>query len=490
MRRNGSNLLRLGSIGLLLVALVLFFVQMVSYSRERAKMPEALTIADVPVGQLSATEALERLMQVYTNPIELYYNDEIIYLQPASVGFRLDTEVMLAAAELQRSGTDFWSGFWDYLWGRPGDSFSIPLRAEYSSTQLEAVLTDIAARYDIPPIPAQPIPGTPNFDAGVPGTVLDISRAEILIDAVLQSPTNRQVILPVIADVAPTPSLLTLETLMRQNIEVAGFDGLAVVFMQDLQTGDELHFGIYRGQDVNLEPDIAFAAASTIKISIMTAFYRYFDDPLDDESARWMYEMITQSGNDPSDWLMQQIDEERGPLLVTETMQELGLQSTFTAGYYYLGAPLLRIYETPANLRQDINTRPDIYTQTTASEIGMLLSDIYSCANNGGGALVSVFPEDITSYECQEMLDLLSDNQIGVLLEAGVPDGTRVAHKHGWRSSPLDMVGDAGIIFTPGGDYVLTVYLWNSVEMVWEPTSALVANLSRAVYNYFNPPLR
>ncbi|MBN2556000.1 MAG: serine hydrolase [Anaerolineales bacterium] len=490
MRRNGSNLLRLGSIGFLLLALVLFFIQMVSYSRERAKMPEALTIADVPVGRLSATEALERLMQVYTNPIELYYNDEIIYLQPASVGFRLDTEVMLAAAELQRSGTDFWSGFWDYLWGRPGDPFSIPLRAEYSSAQLEAVLIDIAARYDIPPIPAQPIPGTPNFDAGVPGTVLDISRAEILIDAVLQSPANRQVILPVIADVAPTPSLLTLETLMRQNIEVAGFDGLAVVFMQDLQTGDELHFSIYRGQDMNLEPDIAFAAASTIKISIMTAFYRYFDDPLDDESARWMYEMITQSGNDPSDWLMQQIDEERGPLLVTETMRELGLQSTFTAGYYYLGAPLLRIYETPANLRQDINTRPDIYTQTTASEIGTLLSDIYSCANNGGGALVSVFPEEITTYECQEMLDLLSDNQIGVLLEAGVPDGTRVAHKHGWRSSPLDMVGDAGIIFTPGGDYVLTVYLWNSVEMVWEPTSALVANLSRAVYNYFNPPLR
>jgi len=490
MRRNGSNLLRIGSIILLLVALVIFLFQMVAYSRERARMPEGLTIADVPVGQLTANETLERLMQVYTSPVELHYGDEIIYLQPASVGFRLDTEVMLAAAELQRSGTDFWSGFWGYLWGRPGEAYSIPLRAEFSDVQLENVLNDIAARYDVPPVPAQPIPGTPNFDAGVPGTVMDISRARELIAAVLQAPTQREVVLPVIADVAPTPSLLTLETLLRQNIEVAGFDGLAVIFMQDLQTGDELHFGIFRGGDISLEPDIAFAAASTIKISIMTSFYRYFDDPLDEESARWMYEMITQSGNDPSDWLMQQIDEARGPLMVTETMRELGLDNTFTAGYYYLGAPLLRIYETPANQRQDIDTRPDIYTQTTASEMGTLLSDIYACANHGGGALRAVFPDDISVTECQEMLDLLSDNRIGVLLEAGVPDGTRVAHKHGWRSSPLDMVGDAGIVFTPGGDYVLSIYLWNSVEMVWEPTSAMFANLSRAVYNYFNPPVQ
>jgi len=490
MLKNRSNILRLGSIALLLLALVLFLFQMVGYSRERAKMPEELTIAGVPVSGLSATEAVQRLMQVYTSPVELYYNDEIIYLQPASVGFRLDTEVMLAAAELQRSGSDFWNGFWDYLWGRSGDPFSIPLRAEYSTAQLEGVLNDIAARYDIPPIPAQPIPGTPNFDAGVPGTVLDISRAEDLIGAVLQSPTNRTVILPVIPGVAPTPDLLTLETLLRQIIEVSSFDGLAVVYMQDLQTGEELHFGLYRDEEIALEPDIAFAAASTIKISIMTSFYRYFDDPLDDESARWMYEMITQSGNDPSDWLMQQIDDARGPLLVTETMRELGFENTFIAGYYYLGAPLLQIYSTPANSRVDIDTNPDIYTQTTASEMGILLSDIYTCANYGGGSLMAVFPEDITSYECQEMLDLLSDNKIGVLLEAGVPDGTRVAHKHGWRSSPLDMVGDAGIIFSPGGDYVLSVYLWNSVEMVWEPTSGLVADLSKAVYNYFNPPIQ
>ena len=43
-------------------------------------------------------------------------------------------------------------------------------------------------------------------------------------------------------------------------------------------------------------------------------------------------------------------------------------------------------------------------------------------------------------------------------------------------------------MYTPGGDYVLSIYLWNDTEMIWEPTSELVAELSRAVYNYFNPP--
>ena len=135
----------------------------------------------------------------------------------------------------------------------------------------------------------------------------------------------------------------------------------------------------------------------------------------------------------------------------------------------------------------DINTRPDIYNQTTASEIGMLLGDIYACAS-GGGTLRAVFPEEIQPAECRKMLDLLAQNKIGVLLEAGVPEGTRVAHKHGWTESPLTWLSDVGVIYTPGGDYAVAAFMWNDSEMVWEPTSRLMADLSRAIYNYFNPP--
>ena len=68
-------------------------------------------------------------------------------MSPASVGFRLDTEVMLAAAESIRTGDEFWSGFMDFLWNRPGEENAIPLRAEYSVSQLEFVLNDIADRF-------------------------------------------------------------------------------------------------------------------------------------------------------------------------------------------------------------------------------------------------------------------------------------------------------------------------------------------------------
>jgi hypothetical protein len=86
------------------------------------------------------------------------------------------------------------------------------------------------------------------------------------------------------------------------------------------------------------------------------------------------------------------------------------------------------------------------------------------------------------------MLDLMAENKIGILIEAGVPEGTRVAHKHGWTDSPLDSIGDAAVIYTPGGDYVLVFFLWNSPEMVFGPTSDLITDLSRAVYNFFNSP--
>ena len=118
----------------------------------------------------------------------------------------------------------------------------------------------------------------------------------------------------------------------------------------------------------------------------------------------------------------------------------------------------------------------------------MLLGDLYACARNGG-TLLAVFPEQLKPEECARILELLAQNRIAWLLEASVPDGTRVAHKHGWTQSPLDFISDAGVVYSPGGDYVVSIFLWNDREMVWEPTSSLFAQLGRAVYNYFNPPI-
>lgn len=489
MSRGGPSILRIVSIGLLLAAVIMFFFQLIAYSRQRARLPEGLTIGGVPVGGLARPAALERLLHTYSVPIELIYEGESIVLSPAQIGFELDSEAMMAAGELERTNTEFWSGFWDFLWSRPGEPIAVPLRAEFSETQLLATLQDLAARYDKPAKPSQPIPGSAEFEAGSNGRVLDIARAAQLVGEVLKVPSDRSVNLPVAESAPVRPALSTLETLLKQNLDVEQFDGLATIYVRDLRSGEELHFGYFENEDISVKPDIAFDAGSTIKIGIATAFYRYFDDPLDDEAVRWLSEMITLSGNDPANWLMERIDRDRGPLLVTETLREVGLDSSYIVAWYrpppipIPGASL----RTPANQRTDINTRPNQLNQTTASEVGFLLADLYACAK-GGGALLAAFPDQMKPEECVKILSLLSQNRIGWLLQASVPDGTRVAHKHGWTQSPLDFISDAGIVYSPGGDYVISIFMWDDTDMIWEPTAALFAQLGRAVYNYFNPP--
>jgi beta-lactamase class A len=152
---------------------------------------------------------------------------------------------------------------------------------------------------------------------------------------------------------------------------------------------------------------------------------------------------------------------------------------------------LLAVYRTPANQRTDVETNPDIYNQTTPSEMGSLLADLYDCAENNSGALLAAFPGEITQAGCQQMLDILARDKIGVLIEAGVPEGTRVAHKHGWISGPngvIQNVSDAGVVYTPGGNYVLSIYTYHPREAIWQQVSTLIARISQVVYNYYNLP--
>ncbi len=134
---------------------------------------------------------------------------------------------------------------------------------------------------------------------------------------------------------------------------------------------------------------------------------------------------------------------------------------------------------------------PNSYNQTSPSQIGGLLVDLYQCAQLGGGALLAAFPGEITQAECQTMINYLIQDRIALLIQAGVPDGTNVGHKHGWVPDIYGIIhdmSDAAIVFTPGGDYVLTVFMYHPVQIVFDPANNLVKDLSRAVYNYYNIP--
>ena len=299
-------------------------------------------------------------------------------------------------------------------------------------------------------------------------------------------------VLPIKKTSPSHPTFQNLDVLLRQTINISGFDGVIGVNVEDLQTGQEIDFALNQGEQVATPPDVAFTASSTIKIPIMVSVFRRIGENLDAETTKNLEDMIAKSINTASDWLMQyKIERDKGPLLVTEDMQILGMKNTFLGGYFYPGAPLLDTFSTPANQRTDVSTDPDPYSQTTPAEIGLLLQDIYQCAYMNGGALLAAFPGEITPEECQSMINYLIQDRIALLIQAGVPDGTNVAHKHGWVTDAYGIIhdmSDAAIVFSPGGDYVFTIYMYHPVQIIFEPANQLVKDLSRAIYNYYNIP--
>jgi beta-lactamase class A len=492
MRRRGPiSALRFLSLGLLLAAIILAAVQLVRFSRVRSYLPAGLIVANVPVGGLDREQAAQRLAEVYSIPIELNYNGARIQLNPSIIDFKLQTESMLAVASLERTQKVFWDDFWDYLWGRTTFPTQIPLAANYSEQRLRLFLSDVSQRYDQASAPALPIPGQASFTPGAPGLALDVDGSIPLIEAALFSLDNRTVELPLQRVEPSRPVFDNLEVLLKQTLQVSGFDGLAGIYLLDLQTAKEHHFAYRNGEDLPVNPDIAFTASSIIKIPIMVSTFRRLSDTSDAEAMKLLEDMVDKSGNEAADWLMDRvIDPQRGPLIVTEDMQALGLENTFLSGYFSFGSPLLALIETPANTRTDVFTDPDPYSQTTPSDMGMLLEDIYQCAQNGGGALPAVFPGEITQAECQAMNDYLIKNRLPVLLTAGLPEATPIAHKHGWvtLNGIINTIGDAGIVYSPGGNYVLVVFLYHPDQLIWEPSAALIAQLSQAVYNFYNIP--
>jgi beta-lactamase class A len=461
---------------------------MVQYSVSRSNYPADMTIGGVPVGGLSPEAAAQRLFQVYAGPVEIHYGEAVIDLEPSLIGFELNTDSMLAAADLQRTGASFWGGYWDYLWNRRSAASQIPLVATYSEDRLRIYLqNEISMRYDEPPAPAQPIPGTVNFTPGTPGQTLDIDSAVVLIENAMKSPDHRIVNITSQKISAGRPSLATLQILLKQIIDESNFSGIVDLYFDDLQTSQKMHFAYQMGEDLSISPDIAFTASSTIKIPIMVSVFRYVSSHIDEEMDRLLKDMISQSNNNAADTLMASLDQNRGPLIVTDTMKKLGLENTFINGYFYPGALILQFFDTPANKRTDINTDPDSYSQTTPADMGMLLEDIYMCAQTGGSSLVAAFPGRINQAACQQMIQYLQEDKLGALIQGGVPEGTIVAHKHGWDID-LTQYSDAGIVYTPGGNYVLSIYVYNPGGGNWTTIAPLYAQLSRATYNYFNLP--
>jgi len=444
------------------------------------------SVAGVSVGGLGEDEAIEKIEVYYRQPLIIEIQDQQVYTNPQKLGFLIDTSALVAEG-LQALEN---SGFWAFLWERNSTTpVDIPLAADIDEDQiLEYLNQEIIPRYLQPGIPMMPIPGTTNFEPGQPGEALDMPDAVADIRQALLSPDRHLVRLTITEEVIPPPPEGMLEAFLQTNINWIGFDDLVEIYSASMATGEVHHFAVQGDEEVI--PDVAFTAASTIKIPIMLSVLRRTADPTPDEVVNLLERIIVFSENPPADTLMSTyIDEVRGPLIVSEDLADLGLENTFLAGYFYLGAPLLDRFTTPANSRTDLYLDPDIYSQTVSSEIGQLMTGIYRCAQDGSGLLTENFPGGITQSECQLMIDILSANKIGLLIEAGLPPDAIAAHKHGWvqeLDGLLHSMSDAAIVFTPGGDYVLNIFIYDTDRLDFDQGNRLIARLSQTVYNFYN----
>jgi beta-lactamase class A len=91
------------------------------------------------------------------------------------------------------------------------------------------------------------------------------------------------------------------------------------------------------------------------------------------------------------------------------------------------------------------------------------------------------------------IIDFMAQDKLGALIQGGVPDGTLVPHKHGYvldQSGIAHDISDAGIVYTPNGNFVLAIYTYHPIQAVWDTVNPLVAKLTEATYNYFNLPVQ
>ena len=246
------------------------------------------------------------------------------------------------------------------------------------------------------------------------------------------------------------------------------------------------YHALTRPDSILIGANLRFHAASTMKVPVMIQIFRdvdagllRLDDSLtvhtafpslvegsaftvgkEDDSDSTLYalvgrnrsvrdlleRMITRSSNLATNILIERVGAERAQ----RTARSLGAWSI----------QVLRGVEDGAAYRAGLNNT------TTARDLGTLL-----------GAIARGRAADRAS--CDSMLAILGRQEFNEGVPAGVPPGTRVAHKTGWIGEVV--YHDAAVVDPPtGGSYVLVVLTGGIRED--SVAHNLVADLSRLVY--------
>ncbi|NWG20357.1 MAG: serine hydrolase [Chloroflexi bacterium] len=441
------------------------------------RLAEGVYVAGVEVGGLTVTEARSILEQQFSpllRPLDVRAGKQELLLRPEEIGFRIELDSMLDAARTAGIGE------------------RLPLQVTYDQEKLRAVLATFDARVaQAPRFSIITSTETLSRSFAIEGGLgLDLDDAMRQIDNRLRSvgaPRSVTLALTPLRGPAGRPEPAQLQEQLEEMVD--SWRGVIGVYVYDLES-DEVVADVHSGT--------AFAAASTIKLAIMLNAYINVPE-FSEKQELALRKMIIESDNLAANALLAASvggtgteDAIIGAEQMSAMLAELGLKETFQYVPFeaqdYIKLMKLKIKAGPTRGGVPPYTDAGRYLRTTPGEMAQLYIEIDRCAR-GQGVLLETFGDTLTSERCIEMLDRLETNGDRKRMVAGVPEGVRVEHKSGWIP---DMQADAGIVRSPGGDYVLAIYVYRPLASDDAPVPdrimmSTIAAFSRLVYTYYNP---
>jgi beta-lactamase class A len=453
--------------------------------------PPDTSIGEVDIGGFTASEAASELnaqmAAALVLPLDIRAGNSSITVRPSEINLRLPVDSLLAeASDAVRASEE-------------GEAVSIPMRFAFDEAVLRERLEPLLEQAYVEPaievmVGDEPIERSFAYQRG---QSLELDAAIEQIQEHLASPDASRVIrLEMIDTTDPDmrrPSMAAIEEQVNilselwesENWRNEPHQGVAGVYLYDLETGETL----------TRNADTVFSAASVMKVAILLHAYISLDE-FTPEVQEAIEAMIVESDNlRANDVLAASMDGSGtddayvGVLTMNKMLSDLGFEHTYMnmpyEGYDYLvGTRGIDIRRGPAQEGLPPYTEADPILRTTPAEISRLFLMINECSE-GEGMLLARFPQQLSAERCQEMLDLLARNADDTRMVAPIPDDVRVEHKSGWVQ---DMHADVGIVRSPGGDYLLAVYLWSDVvELpdVW--ANPYMVAFSRLIYTAYNP---
>ncbi len=253
---------------------------------------------------------------------------------------------------------------------------------------------------------------------------------------------------------APASEMDIFEEKLEAELEslISGLDSKWDVVVQSLGKSPSESFYAHVG--TNIDTNEKMVSASLIKIFIMGAVYDKVNDGIIDEETVTadLYSMITISDNSATNRLITLLgsdDSAVGMSVVNDFAKELACNNV--------------------ELNRLMLENNGLQNYVTADDCATLLRHIYS------GTCVS------TEYSTK-MMDLLSAQTVAHKLPAQLPSGTELAHKTGEIIGICS--GDVGIVFSPKGDYIISVICNNPVNDA--DVNTLIATISLNIYNLIN----